>query len=200
MKHCSSNEKTTICIVRHGETNWNTEGRLQGREDVEMNENGRNQAREIASFLKDQKWDVVVSSPLKRAYETGQIIASALKIDKVNVVTDLQERSYGSASGMLPDERHKVFPDGIPDLEQFEDLRMRAMDAITAIAEFYAGSRVVVVSHGGLINSILYSISNGEFGSFKTRLANGCINLISYYDGEWSVDYYNKTVAQLSQL
>lgn len=183
---------TTICLVRHGETPWNIEGRLQGQEDVEMNETGRLQAKAIADYLKREKWDIVVSSPLQRAKESAQIISDELGLGRVNIVSDLKERSYGSAAGMLPDERRLKFPDGIPDQEAFDDLRERAFDAINSIAEFYYGDKVIVVSHGGLINSILYTISDGEFGSYKTRLQNGCINMLKFDDGDWSVEFYNK--------
>lgn len=189
---------TNICIVRHGETDWNSSGRLQGREDIELNDLGRKQAIQIAEYFQDEPWDVVVSSPLKRAYETAQIIAASLKIPTVHVVDELKERDYGSASGLLPEERRIRFPYGIPDSEEFEHLRQRAMRGFSKVTNEFRGKRIIAVSHGGLINSILYSLSNGEFGSFKTRLKNGCINKISLKEDNWSVEFYNKTADEFS--
>jgi len=185
---------TTICIIRHGETDWNSSGRLQGSEDIELNNLGREQAIETSRYFKTESWDIMVSSPLKRAYETAQIIASRLSIPMVHVVEEIKERSYGLASGLLPEERRSRFPDGvIPGQEDFEHLRQRAMTGLTKIAADFKGKRIIVVSHGGLTNSILYSLSGGEFGSFKTRLKNGCINKLIFQNNKWSVEFYNKT-------
>jgi len=185
---------TVICIIRHGETDWNSLGKLQGTEDIELNDLGREQAVATARYFETETWDVVVSSPLKRAFETAQIIAARLSIAKVHVVEEIKERSYGSASGLLPEERHSRFPDGIiPDQEEFEHLRQRAMIGLNKIAADFKGKRIIVVSHGGLTNSILYSISGGEYGSFKTRLKNGCINKLILQDNIWKVEFYNKT-------
>jgi len=189
---------TVVCIIRHGETEWNSLGKLQGTEDIELNDIGRDQAVSIVRYFKTESWDAVVSSPLKRAYETAQIIASRLSISQVHVVEEIKERSYGSASGLLPEERHSRFSDGVvPGQEDFEHLRQRAMIGLTKIAADFKGKRIIVVSHGGLTNSILYSLSGGEFGSFKTRLKNGCINKLIFLDNIWSVEFYNKTFEEL---
>jgi len=186
--------ETVICIVRHGETDWNAQGRLQGREDIELNDSGRQQAFKIAAYLSGEHWDAVVSSPLKRAYETASIIARKLSVSEINVEEQITERDYGEASGLWPEERRSRFPDGIPGQEDFELLRQRAMHALEKIVNDHNGKRIVVISHGALTNSILYTLSGGEFGSFKTRLKNGCINQITVHDGQWIVDFYNKTV------
>ncbi len=188
---------TTICIIRHGETDWNSSGRLQGSEDIELNNLGREQAIQIAGYFQDEPWDVVVSSPLKRAFETAKIIATSLAIPTVHVVDELKERSYGSGSGLLPEERRRRFPYGIPDQEEFEHLRQRAMAGLSKIANEFKGKRIIVVAHGGLTNSILYTLSNGAFGSFKTRLKNGCINKITEQKNCWTVGFYNKTADEL---
>lgn len=189
---------TTICIIRHGETDWNSSGRLQGCEDIELNDAGREQAHKLAHYLRREPWDVIISSPLKRAYETAVIIASFLSLQDIIVIEGLKERNYGLASGLLPEERRSRFPDGtIPGQEEFEQLRFRAMDSLTRIATDHAGKRIIVVSHGALTNSILYTLSGGEFGSFKTRLKNGCLNKILYQNYTWVVEFYNKTVEEL---
>lgn len=193
-----ANFKTTICIVRHGETNWNSSGRLQGTEDVELNDRGREQANETACYFEKEAWDIVVSSPLKRAFETAEIIASRLSLPSVKIIDEIKERSYGSASGLRPEEIRERFPDGtFPDQEDFEKLRERAMIGLNRIANEFKGKRIIVVSHGGLTNSILYTISGGEYGSFKTRLKNGCINKIILENNKWSVEFYNKTADEL---
>ena len=192
------NSITTICILRHGETDWNSQGKLQGCEDTELNEKGRTQAIETARYFETENWDIIVSSPLKRAFETAKIIGSQVKISKIHVINEIKERDYGSASGLLPEERKTRFPNGvIPDQEEFEQLRQRAMTGLTKIANEFNGKRIIVVSHGGLINSILYTISGGEFGSFKTRLKNGSISKLISENSQWVVEFYDKTTEEL---
>jgi len=192
------NQTTTIYIIRHGETDWNSSGRLQGTEDVELNDLGREQTLQTVRYFETELCDIMVSSPLKRAYETAQIMAIQLSIPTVHVVDEIKERSYGSASGLLPEERRTRFPDGvIQDQEEFEHLRQRAIMGLTKIVNDFNGKKIIVVSHGGLTNSILYTLSGGEFGSFKTRLQNGCINKLILKNNKWSVEFYNKTVEEL---
>jgi len=71
------------------------------------------------------------------------------------------------------------------------------MVAVNEIIARNKGRRIIIVSHGAFTNSILYTLSNGEFGSFKTRLKNGCINKIIHSDGKWSIEFYNKTPDEL---
>lgn len=189
---------TTICLIRHGVTDWNAEGRLQGKEDIELNPAGRQQAYDLAEYFQGFEWDLVISSPLKRAHETACIISSRLNLPEPVVIEGLHERDYGMASGLLPEERRKLYPDGkFPGQEEFEDLRMRAMNSLEEIVCMYPGKHIIVVSHGALINSVLYTISSAEFGSFKTRLKNGCINLIQHHSGEWNVIFYNKEISEI---
>jgi uncharacterized phosphatase len=189
---------TTICIIRHGETDWNATGKLQGREDVPLNELGLIQAHETSLYFETESWDVIVSSPLARAHTTAQIIASHLSIPTIYVVDEFIERDYGSAAGLLPEDRRSSFPDGVyPGQEEFEDLRQRAMMGLSKIVEKFKGKRIIIVSHGGLTNSILYTLSEGEYGSFKTRLKNSSINKIVIKDYIWSVEFYNKTAEEL---
>jgi uncharacterized phosphatase len=188
---------TTICLIRHGETDWNASGKLQGQTDIELNDFGREQALQVSRYFKTEKWDILVSSPLKRAIKTAEIIASQINLPDIHIVDDIKERGYGAAEGLMHDERHRLFPKSIPGQEDFELLCRRAMNGITNIANDFSGKKIIVVSHGGLINSILYKLSSGEFGSFKTRLRNACINKISIKENCWKVEFYNRTVDEL---
>lgn len=72
---------TTICLVRHGQTDWNALGKLQGQTDIPLNELGKIQARQCGEFLsKEASWDVIISSPLKRARETADIISQYIEV------------------------------------------------------------------------------------------------------------------------
>lgn len=186
-------QETNIYLVRHGETDWNIQQRLQGREDTDLNVQGRQQANALAAFFKTQYCTKIVSSPLKRAFDTALAIGTENGLLPVAIEDLLIERDYGSGSGLLPAERLERFPDGIPDLEPIEALRQRAMVIFNLLVEKYAGHKLIVVSHGGIINSMLYILSNGETGHRDTMLKNASINKIIWNDKSWKIEYYNKT-------
>lgn len=100
---------TSICLIRHGETAWNSEGRLQGREDIPLNDRGRDQARKLADALAADRWDLLVSSPLRRAWETATIIAARLGLPEPLAIPELMERDYGAASGPTKIEAARRF-------------------------------------------------------------------------------------------
>ena len=90
-------------IIRHGQTNWNKEGRIQGKTDIELNEEGIKQAEEAKKILKDYPIDMIVSSPLKRARKTAEIINETRKAP---IVLDkaLEERGFGEFEGKIRKE------------------------------------------------------------------------------------------------
>ena len=183
---------TTVCLVRHGETDWNTEGRLQGREDVPLNERGWDQAARCAVLLAREGWDIIVTSPLSRAAQTGRIIADRLGIGVVLVMEEFIERDYGAAAGLTPREREERFPSGEwPRLESRELVTTRCRAGLSALAERYPRRRIVVVSHGAAINAILADLSGGEIGSGKTVLANACLSLVRFHSDAWAIESYN---------
>ena len=91
---------TTFALVRHGQTDWNAERRLQGSTDIPLNDVGRGQARDAAAVLSPYEWDAIVSSPLSRAAETADLIAEGLGLTVSRRVPELTERSFGPAEGM----------------------------------------------------------------------------------------------------
>jgi len=183
-----------ICLVRHGETDWNTKKRLQGREDTKLNENGIEDAKKCANCLSKGKWDVIISSPLIRAVTTAKIIKDELKIEDFIIEADFIERDFGEASGMSYEDRNTKFPDGIiPKSESREKLLFRVMKALNKVAHTFPEKNVIIVSHGGVINAILSHLTDNEYGSKKTILKNGSISLLNYNDGEWNLEIINKT-------
>ena len=183
---------TTICLIRHGETDWNCQRRLQGREDIELNENGRKQAVGCIEYLRQSNWDIIATSPLKRAKETAKIISDGLGIDEVHEVEAFIERDYGSAAGLFPEERKLRFPDGIIyDQEDREILNNRVIEGLNTVAKRFKNKNIIVVSHGGVINAILAVLSKGEIGSGKTRLKNACVNILKFNGEKWIIELYN---------
>lgn len=189
---------TTVCLIRHGETDWNREDRLQGREDVKLNDNGRRQALSCVAFLKQHSWDSIITSPLERAKETAYIIGKNICVKNIYEVHDFIERDFGAASGLLYNERKLRFPDGkIEGQEDRVTLTNRVMSALTKVANENNNKKIIIVSHGGVINSILAAITNNEIGSGKTKLKNTCLNLLNFSDGKWKIEFFNLTADEI---
>lgn len=185
----------TVCLVRHGETDWNRVGRVQGREDIPLNETGRAQAIATGRYLRQFRWDRLICSPLQRAHETAAIIARCLETGGFAPLDDFMERDFGAASGLTTLERRARFPEGpIPGLEEVDPFRRRVMDALTALVSAPREERILVVTHGAVIGVALAAISNGEIGTSKTVLLPACLNLLSYRAPVWQIEAHNVTV------
>jgi probable phosphoglycerate mutase len=154
---------TTILLARHGETDWNKEGRWQGWADPPLNDTGRAQARGLAERLRATPFDAVYSSDLRRARETAEILAAP---HAVPVVVDpgLREIDVGSWSGLTRAEIRERFPDGSrPDGETHEEHGTRVRAAVVAIARANEGRRILIVAHGGTVRSIHDLISDEPY-------------------------------------
>lgn len=182
-----------IYLIRHGETDWNRQGRFQGVEDIELNGTGVLQAKACAEALRALPVDKVVTSPLKRAKKTAEIIASRLGA-ALTVEEGLTERDFGKMSGLTKAEREAFAASGEdPKMEPFDALADRMMAAV----EKYAGEEcAVLVSHGASINAVLARLSDGAFGTGKTILKNTCLNKLSGGKGTLRVEYYNLSVGE----
>lgn len=182
---------TTLCIIRHGITDWNLEGRFQGIEDIELNEVGKQQALDCTNYLKNFKWDAIVSSPLSRTKETARIIGNQIGINNIDIIDELIERDFGSAAGLLPQEREKKFPDGIiKDAETKEHTRLRGMEALKIIDNKYFNKSVIVITHGGIIRAILDALEYPDFFP-KVIIKNAGITILKGHDYSWNVELFN---------
>ncbi|HEV2127830.1 MAG TPA: histidine phosphatase family protein [Thermomicrobiales bacterium] len=188
-------ESTTLTLVRHGETDWNAQRRMQGRADIPLNEKGRKQAELVAQRLEGTQWDGIVSSPLVRVIEVSRAIARAIDIPEHEIIErhDLVERNFGEAEGMTLEERTERFGvDGhIPGIETYEELDHRVMRALREIEAQYRSKRVLVITHGGVITGTLQQLTDGELGHGKVFIANVSLTTIKVQDGEWHVEMMN---------
>lgn len=185
-----------IQLIRHGETDWNVELRYQGTSDIPLNELGRRQAAALANAMQGESWDHIVASPLSRAMETARAVAGAIGYPDDDIVPDrrVMERAYGEAEGLTLEEREKVWPEGDwPGLEPWEDVARRGMETINDLAKEHQGQRILVVCHGGFINSLLATISHGEVGTGKTVIINTSRTDL-FHDGEmWTIGEISAT-------
>jgi probable phosphoglycerate mutase len=150
---------TRILLVRHGETDWNRDRRMQGHSDQPLNDTGRGQARALADELAKEPLEAVYSSDLSRAQETARIVADAHGL-QVTTLPDLRERHFGTWEGLSDAEIQERFPEQIAsgalgDGETREEMDRRVLEALQQIAREHPGSTVLVVSHGGPLRSVL---------------------------------------------
>lgn len=182
-----------IYLVRHGETDWNLAGRLQGSTDIPLNEQGKQSALKTAQYFKANGIAIstIMTSPLMRARQTAQIIADVLAIPVIEQQA-LTERCFGEAEGLTAKERVLKFPDqDIPGLEDIQVVRQRVWNVLQTLATTNADESIIIVSHGGVINAILSILSNGEIGTGITKLKNACLNHITYSNNEWTIHSHN---------
>jgi broad specificity phosphatase PhoE len=148
---------TTILLVRHGETDWNLDRRLQGHSDQPLNATGREQARGLAEELAGEELDAVYSSDLSRASETARIIAEARGLE-VTALPELRERHFGTWEGLTDDEIGQRFPEAakgiLGDGETREEMDRRVVGVLQRIAAEHPDGTVLVISHGGPLRAV----------------------------------------------
>ncbi|OAY33799.1 phosphoglycerate mutase-like protein 4 isoform X2 [Manihot esculenta] len=202
---------TEIVVVRHGETEWNADGRIQGHLDVDLNEVGRQQASKVADRLsRESKISAVYSSDLKRACETAKTIAACCGGVEVIRDADLRERNLGDLQGLVLHEAAKVSPaayqaflshrtnQDIPGGgESLDQLYRRSTSALQRIARKHRGERVVVVTHGGVIRALYRRACPNNKPTAK--VLNTSINIFHLFDGDkWTVQIWGD-VSHLDQ-
>jgi uncharacterized phosphatase len=181
---------TTFALVRHGQTDWNAQRRLQGATDIPLNDVGRGQARDAVAVLSGYEWDAIVSSPLSRAAETAGLIAAGLGLRVDRLVPELTERRFGPAEGLQagPELDALRIPGGFRDAETEGEAASRGLTVLEALAEEFRGRRVLVVAHGTLLRLSL----GRAIGRTLHSIDNAVLNLAHHHaiDG-WQLEYFN---------
>jgi uncharacterized phosphatase len=168
---------TLLYLVRHGETDWNRQRRIQGSTDVPLNDTGRRQAAQTATLLARRSFDAVVSSPLSRALETGTIIATHLGLPEPSGYDGLRERSYGEAEGLTHPEIAERWPhDAVPGRESRAALLGRVTETLAEIAVRYDAGAVVVATHGAVIRTVVDAAAPGTIERSSVPIRNGSVH------------------------
>lgn len=183
-----------IYIVRHGETDWNLQKRLQGREDIPMNETGVAQANAAGQALAGISFEYVLSSPLSRARLTADIIDGYVNCGKVVCEEGLTERCFGSLSGQ---QVKNLYTAECDDMEPREEVEKRAREVFARYAALGCG-RVLAVSHGGTIRALFRGIM-GESAPTPMVLKNACISVCDMTDGRITIREYNMTADEFAE-
>ena len=198
-------QETTLYLVRHGETEWNREGRLQGNGDSPLTENGRRQAAQVREALQSVAIEQAYVSPLKRAVDTMAIIVAERAVELV-VCEPLREISLGPWEGKTRDEVAVTHPDQYrafveqPDqmqldgAETFAALQQRVVGELERLFEQHAGERVLVVSHWMAIKVALAYYAGVPLSQLATieNPANGAYLKVTRRGGRYQVDQPRK--------
>lgn len=199
----------TIYIARHGETEWNAKGLVQGHGDSPLTEAGIKQAKDLAKKLQSINFDAVFSSDLLRAKRTAQIIAQEKKI-AVKTAQALRERSFGRFEGKHIDEFRKELQKDLEEYEKLaddqkfkykfptepkihsdEELMRRFIPFLREVSVAYAGKIILIVTHGGVMRSFLVHLGYGTPAQLTWGTVENSAYLKLLSDG---VDFFLKKV------
>ena len=200
------NEATQVLLLRHGSTVHSHDGRFSGRNDLPLDDAGRREAGAIAEHIaRLGPIDAVVSSPLRRAHETAQVLVDRVG-GAVEIHDDLTETEFGEWEGLTIDEAHTKSPELLaewlrrsdvppPNGESFEQVEERAVRARDDILTNRRGQRVVLVSHVTPIKILLrLALAAPPETMFRFHLDTASLSAVDYYqDGASSVRLINKT-------
>ena len=171
-----------IYIVRHGETDWNVKKIYQGTKDIELNEVGIKQAEELKDQLKEINFYAVISSPLKRAYETAKIITGS-----ENIKTDarLVERGGGDLEGRPVEEAFRLVDFNSPsehryNIENIIDFKKRVIDFSEEIKEKYRDKDILIVTHAGVCIFMRYSFEGAPENNDYSKYRIGNCKVLKY--------------------
>lgn len=178
---------TLIYLIRHGETDWNRERRIQGSTDISLNDVGRAQAARTGRLLRAHDWGGIASSPLSRAFETALIIAGNLDFDPLLIesIPALGERRYGAAEGLDQQQLLERFPPGtpVPGRETRHAVAARVIPAMISFAERHPGSNLIVTTHGGAIRSVLERVAPDSPIHLGVPITNGSVHSFQHVHG-----------------
>jgi probable phosphoglycerate mutase len=196
---------TRICLVRHGETEWNAERRIQGQIDIALNAHGLRQAAGAGRWLQKAGISALYSSDLKRARMTAEVIGQALGLT-ATLVPEMRERRYGIFEGLTYAEAAEKHPEGYAAFEgrnahyNFEngeslvDMFVRVSGKLQDIAARHQGQHVVVVVHGGVLDIINRFVRANPLEVPRDFLIpNAGLNWVSCVDGRWHIDSWGET-------
>lgn len=188
-----------LCLVRHGETAWNAEGRVQGQTDVPLNERGQAQARAVGAALAAEAFAAIYSSDLQRVTQTAAPAARALGLEVAREPA-LRERHFGMFETLTYAEVKAKHPEEYArfaakeldyDFRGGESLRAfnaRVLECIRALAGRHAGERVLVFTHGGVLEMVYRYANNAGLSTPRDfEIPNAAINRVEIAVDAWRV-------------
>ncbi len=201
-----------IFLVRHGKTVWNAEGRYQGKMDIPLNDEGKEQAKKVGEALKKFKISAVYSSPLKRTMDTAKEIAKHHALEVIPEEGFL-EIDHGKWEGMLAEEVEREYPELLklwrkmpaevvmPEGESLRDVYERAVNAFENIVSKHSDDEIIAIVGHDATNKVLmcYLLETdlNKFWAFKQ--ANGGITVVEYSPGEKLIIHVENATGHLGR-
>lgn len=195
----------SLFLVRHGETVWNKETRLQGGgSDIDLNDEGKEQAQKAAEALKGEKLRAIVSSTLKRAIYTAEAIAGYHKM-RVQTYPELKEIDAGKIDGLKMEEISRIQPEffkqwasgeieRIPGGESLKEVQDRAWSVVASLRKRYSPGKVVLVSHTFVTSTLICGALGVDLRlSRRLTASNGGISLLEFNSDKATLVYFNET-------
>lgn len=192
MPHNAHGAVTRILAIRHGETAWNVDTRIQGQLDVPLNDKGRWQAGRLAGALADEGITAIYSSDLQRAWQTAQPLAEATGLAP-RPEPRLRERAFGVFEGLTWAEIERDHPEaserwrrrdpafGPDGGERLADFYARCVEAVTTLAQRHPGEVLALVAHGGVLDCLYRASARVELNAPRTwQLGNASVNRLLY--------------------
>lgn len=193
----SDSLSTELWVIRHGETVWNSQNRIQGHLHGELNLLGRRQADAVAERLAHESFDALYSSDLERAYRTAECINKKVRLG-IESDDRLRERNLGIFQGMTPEQvagqypaENERFKSGdvdyvIPEGESKRQRHERVIAAADEIAGRHAGKRVIIVTHGGpLCDMLMHTMHVPLTEPRRFTIVNAAVNVFEVTAGNW---------------
>lgn len=176
---------TKIIMIRHGQTDFNKNGIIQGIKDIPLNDTGLKQANEVSQELKNYKFDVFISSPLKRAYKTLDIIKNNLGYsnDNILIMNDFIERNFGKLDGTFIDKAHDLLQENNYKLfngESNEEIKDRVINGLNKVIDSYKDKTILIASHSHVIKTIL--IYYNVYKNYNFSWSNASFLELNYND------------------
>jgi len=191
---------TELVFIRHGETDWNRQQRFQGQIDVPLNATGHLQAQRLAAALAGERFDLLLSSDLQRARQTIAPLEQQLA-RPVLAQADWREQGFGVLEGLSVDEIKARHPDlwaqwlrhdadyCLPEGESVRRFHTRVVDAVRALARQHAGRRVLVVTHGGVLDMLWRTVHGHPLdGPRDCAIPNTGINRLRWRAGSLDLE------------
>lgn len=193
------NSVTELVLVRHGETDWNAQGRIQGQLDIPLNATGLAQAAAVGARLREQHFDAVYASDLQRAMQTARPVVQGVERE-IRREPRLRERHFGALQGLTGEEAQQqqsrvwqAYKSRGPqaDLGGGESLLVfsrRVVDFIDQVLQAHAGGRVLLISHGGVLDMAYRHATGMPLGIQRDfPIYNASVNVLLRNGARWDI-------------
>lgn len=204
--------KVKITVVRHGETEWNKSMQLQGHSDSPLTNEGKKQVQLVAESLKYRKFDLLITSDLKRAVDTAECINKYHNLNTI-YLKELRERAFGVMEGLTLERIRTQYPEvfkayisrnaeyPVPGGESLTEFGIRVISILQGFEESYNGKHLLVVAHGGVLDCILrriFGLAPAQRRCFS--IFNTSVNTFVIDNSFWILDEWGNTDHLLNKI